>query len=216
MCGGTPAPAGSAGIGNGLLPERGQRQLAGPQAERGVRAVAVVGRPAPDLDGRLVQGHREQPGRGQFLAARPAGVVPLPGSQVLGQGAQAGDLLVRVGDRTRRRVDHRAAVVDRVLEHRTGQHQAIQHRDGQARHHAVAVQAAAGHRTVHVDLVVVESVAGRHDHGHAIDDDAQMSHQSGPQHGEQLSAGRCGPARVAAGAGCAASPTALVPPADSS
>ena len=186
MCRGTPVAAGSAGIGDGLLPERGQRQLARPEAERRVRAVAVIGRPAADLDRRLVQGHREQPGRGQFLAAGPPRVVPLPGSQVLGQGAQTGDLLVRIGDQPRRGVDHRAAVVDRVLEHRTGQHQAIQHRDGQAGRRVVAVQAAAGHRTVHVDLLVVESVAGRHHHGHAIHDDAQMSHQPGPQHGEQL------------------------------
>jgi hypothetical protein len=41
-------------IGDGLLPGGGQREFTGPQAQRGVRAVAVVGRASPMLEPQVI------------------------------------------------------------------------------------------------------------------------------------------------------------------
>src|SRR5262249_761688 len=76
--------------GGGLLAGGGQRQLAGPQAQRGVRAEAVVGRAGPDLDRGFLERQRQEPGGGELLAAGLAGVVPLAGRHVLGDAAQPG------------------------------------------------------------------------------------------------------------------------------
>src|SRR5260221_3182488 len=63
-------------IGDGLLPNGGQRQFARPQAQRGIGAVAVVGRAGADLHRGLVQRERQQPDRREFLAAGVAGGGP--------------------------------------------------------------------------------------------------------------------------------------------
>jgi hypothetical protein len=176
------------GIGHRCAPHGRDRQLARPQAKLGVRAVSVVGRPGADLDRRLVQRQDEQSGGGQFLAARLAGVVPLPGREVLGQAAESAQFLLRIGDRPRRAVDHGAAVVDRVLEHRTGQHEAVHHGDRDARDRLAVPfgQALAGHRAVQVQEVLVIAVAGRHHHRHAIREHPEVRDQARGEHGEQL------------------------------
>jgi hypothetical protein len=81
-----------------LLPRGGQRQFAGPQAQRGIGAVAVVGRAGADLHRGFLQRQRQQADRGEFLAAGLAGVVPLAGRDVLGDAAQPGEPFGGVGD----------------------------------------------------------------------------------------------------------------------
>ena len=84
-------------VGEGLLPGGGQREVARPQAQRGIGAVAVAGR-AVDLHRGLVERQRQQAHGGEFLAAGLAGVVPLAGRHVLGDGAQPGEPFAGVGD----------------------------------------------------------------------------------------------------------------------
>ena len=164
------------------LPGRGERQHASPDGQASIRAVTVVGRPGADLHRGLGQRQRQQGGRGEFLLVRLAGVVPLAGHDVLGQRTQAGQLLRRVGDQPRRAVDHRAAVVDRVLEDRPGQHQAVHVGHGDAdRRLGRGDQAAAGHRAVQVDHLAGHAVdSGKH-HRVAVHHDPEMTDHPGPQ-----------------------------------
>ncbi len=60
------------------------------------------------------------------------GVVPLAGRDVLGDAAQGGEFFGAAVDQAGPPVDHGAAVVDGVLEHRPGQHQPLGEGDGDA------------------------------------------------------------------------------------
>ena len=84
-------------IGNRIEADRPQGDLARPDAELGVWAVAVIGRTAPDLHRALVEGH-PQDGRGRQLPVRRrAGILPLPGGGLVADGPEADPLLVGVG-----------------------------------------------------------------------------------------------------------------------
>ena len=104
---------------------------------------------------------------------------------MLGQQPQAGEHFAGVGDDPRVAVDHRAPVVDRVLEHRTGQHEPVRYGDRHARL-AVRAQAHAGDGTVQVQGGLVEAVAGRHHHRPAVADHAEVGDQSGGEDGVQV------------------------------
>ena len=169
-------------IGDGLLPGGGQRQFPGPQAQRGIRGVAVAGRAGADLHRGLLQRQRQQPHGGEFLAAGPAGVVPLAGRDVLGDGSQPGEPFGGVGDQPGLPVDHGAAVVDGVLERRPGQHQPVGEGDGDAYRGAGGVQALAGDRAVQVQVVRGEPVHGGDHHRPPAGDHSEVGDQPSVKH----------------------------------
>ena len=154
----------------------------GPQSQRGIRGVAVAGRPGADLHRGLLQRQRQQPHGGEFLAAGPAGVVPLAGRDVLGDAAQPSEPFSRVGDLPGLPVDHGAAVVDGVLEHRPGQHQPVGEGDGDTHRSAGGVQALAGDRTVQVQGVRGEPVHGGDHHRPPAGDRSEVGDQPGVEH----------------------------------
>jgi hypothetical protein len=137
------------------------------------------------LPGRPICGGTSMPGGREFLLTRPAYVVPLAGHHVLGEQSRAGEQFIRAGDDPGIAVDHRAAVVDRVLEHRTGEYQAVRQRDRHA-DRAIGTQADARDGTVQVQGRLVEAVARRHDHRPAPVDHAKVGDQPCGEVGEQV------------------------------
>ena len=85
-------------------------------------------------------------------------------------------------------VDHGAPVVDRVVEDRAGQHQAVHQGHGHTdrRRPLGRPQAPAGHRAVHVEVVAQACVRGRHDHRPAVDVHAQVADEPGVEHGVEI------------------------------
>ena len=93
-----------------------------------------------------------------------------------------------VGQHLGNAVDHGAAVVDRMFEHRTGQHQTVDMGDRHARLHRLAggAQAPAGHRSMEEEPVVVACVAGGHHHRPPVDEEAEMADEPGVEHGMEI------------------------------
>ena len=94
-CGGTAVPAGSAGSGTGS-PQvliSGSSPAHSPSAASGLSASS--GGPVRTFTDASSSGSASSDGRGQLLAARLPGIIPLAGSQVLGQQPQAAQLLGR-------------------------------------------------------------------------------------------------------------------------
>ena len=101
-------------------------------------------------------------------------------------------------------VDHRAAVVDGVLEDRPGQYQPVDmgHRDADRglRH---ADQAAAGHRAVQEQGVPGHAVDGGDHHRIAVHHHPEVAVAPVARISRQVRAGRCCPARAGGDAWCA-------------
>src|SRR5690606_14965243 len=97
----------------GVAEDRADRQHARPAPARRDVCLVVAGRAGAHLDAGLAEADREHGGGGELAAVRLAGVLPRPGRELLGDGAQAGELLGGIGDEPGRAVHHRAAVVHR-------------------------------------------------------------------------------------------------------
>ena len=165
---------------SGTSPAHTSRSPSGPSPSSGG--------PSLDLDRRLVQTEPEHGGGGQLLVRREPGVLPLPGGHVVADGPEAGQLLRPVGDHLGDSEDHGAAVVDRVVEDRSGQHHPVDqgHRHAHRRGSSGRPQAATGRRAVQEHGVSRPPVGGRDDHGSAVHLDAQMADEPGIEHGEEV------------------------------
>src|SRR5690606_10639038 len=149
--------------------------------------LVVAGRAGAHLDAGLAEADREHGGGGELAAVRLAGVLPRPGGELLGDGAQAGELLGGIGDEPGRAVHHRAAVVHRVAEHRAGVDDPVEVGDGQADRGAVGdPQPAGAGGAVDVDGVVDAAVAGGQHDGGAVADEPDVADQPRVEHGVQV------------------------------
>ena len=94
--------------------------------------------------------------------------------------AQRRDLLGRILDQAGPAQHHHRAVVDRVVEGRAGQHQAVDEGDGDAHVEAGGERAhhPAGGRAVEVQRVADPGIAGGHGEGLAVDDEGDVTDEA--------------------------------------
>src|SRR5829696_4068324 len=162
---------------DGLAGDEADRDVAGPDVERGVLALAVVRAAGRDLRRRLGEREREDRGRLELLAARLARLLPASGQHLLGERAQRFELLVRLAHGARVAEHHDRPVVDAHLEHRAREHHPVEQRHGQAHRHrrADGPERAAGRRAVDVDLLADARVERRDDERLAFVGEADVS-----------------------------------------
>ena len=149
-----------------LLRHRGA--AAGPHAHQSVWRAGHApegddGAAVADLHRRLAQVHRDHRGRRQLLAVRVPRVLPRAGREVVGDHLERPPGLVRIGDRAGPGVDHRRAVVDRVVEQRPGVDDPVdqRHRHADRRLLGGFPEAPGTGRAVRVQRVAVAPVGGR-------------------------------------------------------
>ena len=111
-----------------------------------------------------------------------------PGAACSDEGLERGELVRRVVHEFGKAVDHGAAVVDRVVEDRSCQHQAVDqgHRHADRRRCLGRAQRPAGGRPVDHEVVAGAAIGRRDDHGPAVDHHAQVAHEPGVEHGVEV------------------------------
>jgi hypothetical protein len=133
-----------------------------------------------DLARALLDRQHEHRGGLELLAGGDADVVPAAGDQPLGERVQRAVALLGVLDRPRGAVQDDGTIVDRVVEGRARQHQAVDERHGEAdlRPARERAQHAAGGRAVQVDLVAGAGVERRDDGGATVVDEADVADEA--------------------------------------
>ena len=124
-----------------------------------------------DLHRGLVEGQAQHGGGRQLLVrGRPARRPTGPGATCSQMASSPASFSSGSSTQLGQAVDHGAPVVDRVVEDRAGQHQAVDQGDGHAhRHRGLAVpQAPAGRRPVHEQVVARPPVGGGDHHRPAV------------------------------------------------
>src|SRR6266581_1578484 len=171
-------------LGHGLLRDQSKGKHAGPHRQRDVLLV-VLRAPGSHLGGGLVQPDPQDSRLAQLDVAGAADVVPAAGRDVLGDDLQRVEPLPRVVHLDRGAEDHDRAVVHRVVEGRTGQHQAVLDGDGHADRGAPfeCPQHPAGGGAVEVQAVAIAGVDGGDDVGLAVHHEADVADQGLVQDG---------------------------------
>ena len=188
------------GAGTGRERSDGERDVAGPDVELGVGRAAVVRPTDGDLGRCLVERQREHAGRLQLLARRRARVGPAAGQQLLGERLEHGVLLVGIRHGRRRAEHDDRAVVDRVLEDRAGEHDAVEERHGDAGGDALADGADGAARRGAVDVEqVADACMQRRDHVRLpVALEAEMADERGVEDRVDRRCGRRRPSRARA------------------
>ena len=115
----------------------------------------------------------------QFIGTGLPDVFPAAADQVVCEGVQHLELLLKIVDECRRSEHHRRAVVHRMMKGRPGQNESIDVRDRQARRHALCQrpQHAAGGRSVYVDRLADPDVDRRNHERLAVDNKPEMTNE---------------------------------------
>ena len=110
----------------------------------------------------------------------PARVARASAHDVLDDRFQNAQLLLSIDDFARRAQHHDRAIVHRVMESGTGQHQSVEKSDGHARRHALPERAehAAGTGAVEVQRLADPRVNRGDDHRMTLDDEADVADQA--------------------------------------
>ena len=159
---------------------RRKRNLSRPNRQR-VVSIVVERIAASELRRCLHDWNRQNRSGGQLLLVGMPNMIPAAGRDVIDQTFHHADLFSRVGDQLRRAENHHRAVVDRMMERGSREHQAVdmRHRNRYRRSLGRRTEHSARSRSVNIKPVGDADVKRGNHVGLRIDREANVANQRG-------------------------------------